>query len=286
MKHTSRWSNDRTKRNVKRVPGYLLVGLWAVFIIVLFGWVILASLSSTKEIFSGELLKSGARWKNYYKVLIENKMLRNIGNSCLYTFTSIALIDIVSCPAAYCLARVRFKLNPWIEKIIIIALSIPNIMIIMPMFYMFSKLKLTDSRLSIIFLYTAMSVPYTVYYLLTFFRGVSPSYEEAAYIDGATPFQAFIMIMVPLVKPAIVTVTIFNFISKWNEYFLALIFASKSELRTLGVGLYQMVQSLLLSGDWSGMFTAVVVAFVPTVIIYSILARQIISGVTEGGVKG
>lgn len=273
-------------QKLRRLPGYILVIVWTLFIAVLFGWVIMASLSSTKEIFSGHLMEGGPRWKNYYKVLIENKMLRNLGNSCLYTFSSIALIDIVSCPAAYCLARVRFKMNAFIEKLFVIGLSIPNIMIIMPMFYLFSKFGLTDNRFSIIFLFTAMSVPYTTYYLLTFFRGVSPSYEEAAYIDGATPMQTFIKIMVPLVKPAIVTVTIFNFIGKWNEYFLALIFASKSELRTLGVGLYQMVQSLLVSGDWSGMFTAVVVAFVPTVFIYTLLARQIISGVTEGGVKG
>ena len=279
-------SNDRLKRNVKKVPGYLLVILWTVFIGVLFGWLILASLSSTKDIFSGTLLDSGIRWDNYYKALIENKMLRNLGNSCLYTFSSIILIDVVSCPAAYCLARMKFRLNPIIEKLFVVGISIPGIMTIMPMFYMFSKLNLINSRLSIIFLYTSMSVPYTTYYLLTFFRGISKSYEEAAYIDGAGPYYTFLKIILPLVKPAVVTVTIFNFISKWNEYFLALIFASKSELRTLGVGLHQMVQSLLVSGDWAGMFTAVVVAFIPTVVIYAILARQIISGVTEGGVKG
>lgn len=279
-------SSDRLKKNVKKVPGYLLVILWTVFIAVLFGWLILASLSSTKDIFSGTLLASGVKWENYYRALIQNKMLRNLGNSCLYTFSSIILIDVVSCPAAYCLARMKFKLNPVIERLFVVGISIPGIMIIMPMFYMFSKLDLTNSRLSIIFLYTAMSVPYTTYYLLTFFRGVSTSYEEAAYIDGAGPYYTFLKIMLPLVKPAVVTVTIFNFISKWNEYFLALIFASKSELRTLGVGLHQMVQSLLVSGDWAGMFTAVVVAFIPTVVIYAILARQIISGVTEGGVKG
>ncbi|MBQ7841476.1 MAG: carbohydrate ABC transporter permease [Lachnospiraceae bacterium] len=279
-------SSDRLKKNVKKVPGYLLVILWTVFIAVLFGWLILASLSSTKDIFSGTLLASGVKWENYYRALIQNKMLRNLGNSCLYTFSSIILIDVVSCPAAYCLARMKFKLNPVIERLFVVGISIPGIMIIMPMFYMFSKLDLTNSRLSIIFLYTVMSVPYTTYYLLTFFRGVSTSYEEAAYIDGAGPYYTFLKIMLPLVKPAVVTVTIFNFISKWNEYFLALIFASKSELRTLGVGLHQMVQSLLVSGDWAGMFTAVVVAFIPTVVIYAILARQIISGVTEGGVKG
>ena len=285
MKST-RISKDRMKRNLKQVPSYTLVILWTLFIFVLFGWLILASLSSTKDIFSGTLLESGVRWNNYYKALIQNKMLRNLGNSCLYTFSSIVLIDVVACPAAYCLARMRFKLNPVIERLFVIGISVPGIMIIMPMFYMFSKLGLTNNRLSIIFLYTATSVPYTTYYLLTFFRSVSTSYEEAAYIDGAGPFYTFLTIMLPLVKPAVVTVTIFNFISKWNEYFLALIFASKSELRTLGVGLHQMVQSLLVSGDWSGMFTAVVIAFIPTVIIYAFLARQIISGVTEGGVKG
>ncbi len=286
MKNVSKPHAGRLGRKVKRVPGYLLVILWTIFIAILFGWVILASLSSTKEIFSGTLLAKGPRWENYYKALIQNKMLRNLGNSCLYTFTSIALIDVVACPAAYCLARMRFRLNPVIERLFVIALSIPGIMVIMPLFYLFSKFNITNSRLSIIFLYTAISVPYTTYYLLTFFRGISPSYEEAAYIDGAGPVYAFVKVILPLVKPAVVTVTIFNFISKWNEYFLALIFATKSELRTLGVGLQQLVQSLLISGDWSGMFTAVVVAFVPTVVIYTILARQIISGITEGGVKG
>lgn len=285
MKSSSSWRR-KIKKEWKLFPGYALVLFWTVFIFIIIGWVVCASLSSTREIFSGNLLAGGPRWKNYYKVLIENKMLRNLGNSCLYTFSSIILIDLVSCPAAYCISRIEFKLNGFLERMFVVGLSIPSIMIVMPMFFLFSKLRLINSRLTIIFLFTAMSVPYTTYYLLTFFKGISPTYEEAAYIDGCGPYQTYWQIILPLAKPAVITVTIFNFISKWNEYFLALIFASKSDLRTLGVGLYQMVQSLLISGDWSGMFTAVVVVFIPTMIVYAILARKIIAGVTSGGIKG
>ena len=92
--------------------------------------------------------------------------------------------------------------------------------------------------------------------------------------------------MFPLAQPAVVTVTIFNFITIWNEYFLALVFANKTELRSLGVGLYQIVYSLMNTGDWAGLFAAVVITFVPTVVIYIFLADKIISGVTAGGVKG
>ncbi|EHO49618.1 hypothetical protein HMPREF9099_02805 [Lachnospiraceae bacterium oral taxon 082 str. F0431] len=92
--------------------------------------------------------------------------------------------------------------------------------------------------------------------------------------------------MFPLAQPAIMTVTIFNFISRWNEYFMALIFANKSELRPVGVGLYQTVQSMMQSGDWAGMFASVVIVFMPTVIIYLFLSDKIVAGVTSGGVKG
>lgn len=105
-------------------------------------------------------------------------------------------------------------------------------------------------------------------------------------IDGHTNIQCFWKIMFPLAQPAIVTVSIFNFIGKWNEYFMALIFANKSNLRPIGVGLYQTVTSMMNSGDWAGMFASVVIVFVPTVVIYAFLSDKIISGVTAGGNKG
>lgn len=276
----------KLKRMLFRLPGYVLVIIWVSFTYFVLGWIILASLSTTKEIFTGKLLASGLHFSNYVKVLVTNKGLRNLMNSVIYTVPSVLLSLLISAPAAYCLSRFSFRGNDLIQKMILIGMAIPNIMIIMPLFSIVSRLKLSGSHLTLIFLYTATAIPGKTWFLMPFFRNVSTTYEDAAAIDGCDPVQCFWRIMLPLIQPALVTNTIFNFIGRWNEYFMAMIFANKAELRSVGVGLYQSVQSLMVSGDYAGMFASVVIVFLPTVIIYAFLSDKIISGVTAGGVKG
>ena len=276
----------KLKKELPRLPGYIIVTLWTAFIFCMIGWIILASLSTTKEIFTGSLLASGLHFENYTKALFTNKAALNLLNSVIYTVPSCILIIVVCAPAAYCMSRFKFRGAGLIQALIIIGLAIPNIMIVMPLFSIVSALNLSGTHFTLIFLYTACSVPYTTFFLLTFFKGISTSFEEAAAIDGCGPIQCFWKIMFPLAQPAIVTVSIFNFIGKWNEYFMALIFANKSNLRPIGVGLYQTVTSMMNSGDWAGMFASVVIVFIPTVVIYAFLSDKIISGVTAGGNKG
>ena len=276
----------KLKKELPHLPGYIIVILWTAFIFCMIGWIILASLSTTKEIFTGGLLASGLHFENYTKALFTNKAALNLLNSVIYTVPSCILIIVVCAPAAYCMSRFKFRGAGLIQALIIIGLAIPNIMIVMPLFSVVSALNLSGTHFTLIFLYTACSVPYTTFFLLTFFKGISTSFEEAAAIDGCGPIQCFWKIMFPLAQPAIVTVSIFNFIGKWNEYFMALIFANKSNLRPIGVGLYQTVTSMMNSGDWAGMFASVVIVFVPTVVIYAFLSDKIISGVTAGGNKG
>lgn len=281
-----RSKKDRILREARLIPGYLFVLLWVVAVFVIIGWIILASLSTTREIFKGDLIASGLQWSNYQKALFNNKLIVNLMNSTIYTVPSCILIILVCAPAAYCLSRFRFFGNQAFQKMILTGLSIPSIMIVMPLCSIISALNMSGSRFTMIFLYTATSVPYTTYFLMTFFKGISNTYAEAATIDGCGQVQCFWRIMFPLAQPAVITVTIFNFITIWNEYFLALVFANKTELRSLGVGLYQIVYSLMNTGDWAGLFAAVVITFIPTVVIYIFLADKIISGVTAGGVKG
>lgn len=276
----------RLKAEAPRLPGYIVVWIWTLFVFCMFGWIIMASLSTTKEIFTNELLSSGLHFENYVKALFTNNMGLYLLNSVIYTVPYCVFIIIVAAPAAYCMSRFKFKGSGLIQALIIVGLAIPNIMVVMPLFSIVNALDLSGSRLTLIFIYTAGSVPYTTYYLMTFFKSISTSFEEAAAIDGCSSVRAFWSIMFPLARPAIMTVTIFNFIGKWNEYFMALIFANKAELRPIGVGLYQTVTSMMNSGDWAGMFASVVIVFVPTVIIYAILSKHIIGGATAGGVKG
>ena len=204
----------------------------------------------------------------------------------LYTAISIVAIVIVACPAAYVLSRFRFKDNMFIRNLIATALGIPAIMIIMPLFGIITQLRLTNTRPTIIFLYIAMNVPFTIFFMLAFFKNLSFTFEEAAAIDGCSPIGTFWRIMFPLAQPGIITVTIFNFITVWNEYFMSMIFASNQKVRPVAVGLYNMVQGMRYTGDWGGMFASVVIVFAPTFFLYLFLSEKIIAGVTAGAIKG
>ena len=122
-------------------------------------------------------------------------------------------------------------------------------------------------------------------FLLTFFANISSTYEEAAALDGCPPAKAFWKIMFPMAQSGLVTVTIFNFINIWNEYFLSLIFANNDALRPVAVGLYGMLQSMQYTGNWAGMFAAVIIVFAPTFVLYLFLSEKLIGGIT-GGIKG
>ena len=268
--------------------GYTLVGLWVLFTFILISWVVFASFSTSQEIFSDHMFKfvSGFHFDNYVKAWSTQRVSVFFMNSLLYTLASCTAIVVISAPAAYVLSRFKFKGNALLQNMFATGLGIPLIMVIMPLFGLVSQLHLTNNRILIIFLYTAMNIPFGVFYLSAFFRNLSPSYEEAAAIDGCNPIAAFWIIIFPLAQPGIVTVSIFNFITVWNEYFMSLIFANRTAVRPVAVGLYNMIQSMRYTGDWGGMFASVVIVFLPTFILYLFLSERVIAGVTSGAIKG
>lgn len=268
------------------MPGYAMLNLWILFTFFIIGWIVVASFSTTPGIFSGKVLSSGFHPDNYTKALFTHNVATYFKNSMLYTFTACFGVIIVAAPAAYVLARFQFKFSNALQSIFVSALGIPQIMIILPLFALVTKLGIANSRLLLIILYIGINVPFTLFFLVTFFKTIPFTFEEAAAIDGCSPMKTFWVIILPLAQPAIITVTIFNFITVWNEYFMALIFANTSELRPVAVGLYSMIQSMRYIGDWAGMFAAVVIVFLPTFLLYIFLSEKIIAGVTGGGVKG
>ena len=165
----------------------------------------------------------------------------------------------------------------------------PIIMVILPLFGIVASTGVLNNvmlnKAVLIFLYIGINVPYTTIFLLTFFSNLSRTYEEAAAIDGCPPQKTFWKIMFPMAQSGIVTVTIFNFINIWNEYFLSLIFANSDQMKPVAVGLFGMINSMKYTGDWAGMFAAVTIVFLPTFILYIFLSEKIIGGVT-GGIKG
>jgi len=273
------------KQQLKLLPGYLLLILWLIFSIVLIGWIILASLSTTKEIFSNNLLESGFHFDNYLRIFEKHNMSVYFLNSILYAISGCVGTVLIGAPAAYVLSRFRFRGRRLINNTFVLLMSVPVVMLILPLFKMATQLHMTGSRVLLIILYICLNVPFSIFFLSGFFASLPEALEEAAEIDGCTPAKAFWRIMFPLAQPGVVTLCIINFINIWNEYFMALIFANETSMRTVSTGLQAIVQSMKYSGDWAGLFAGVVVVFLPTFILFILLSKKIIAGVTGGAVK-
>ena len=278
----------RVKEQLRLLPGHLIVGLWCLFTLGMLLWIVAASLSTSPEIMRGEVLKfaTGLHPENYAKAWTANNISVFFLNSLLYSTCTMIGSLLISAPAAYVLGRFVFRGNKVVRSGFITAMSLPHIMIVMPLFSMATRANLTGSKIVLIFIYIGMQVPYTTTFLISFFSSLSRVYEEAAAIDGCPPMKTFWKIMLPLAQPGLVTVGIFNFMNIWNEYFLSLIFASSERNMSVGPGLKSVLTAMQYTGDWGGLFAAVVIVFLPTLLLYVFLSEKIISGVTGGGIKG
>lgn len=284
------------KKEAKLLPGYVVIILWVIFTFVLLGWVLAASFSTTQDIFAGNAVSSffknfpgGLHIENYVKAWTTSNVSEFFMNSLEYSIISCVALILICAPAAYVLARFTFIGNKLIQTSFVSAMGLPVIMIILPLFGLISASGMLSDVISnkviLVLLYIGINIPYTTVFLLTFFANISRTYEEAAAIDGCPPMKTFWKIMFPMAQSGLVTVSIFNFINIWNEYFISLLIASRNETKPVAVGLYGMINSMKYTGDWAGMFAAVVIVFLPTFLLYIFLSEKIIGGVT-GGIKG
>ena len=281
-------SNTEARKQLRLLPGHIIVGIWCAFTLIMLLWIVCASLSTAPEIMKGQAMrfKTGLHFDNFVRAWSLNSISTYFMNSLLYGLISMVASVLISAPAAYVLARKVFKGSAAIKNSFVIAMAIPQIMIVMPLFSAAVRSGLSNSKFLLLILYTGMALPYTTTFLTAFFSNQSVVYEEAAAIDGASPMKTFWTIMFPLAQPGLVTVSIFNFMNVWNEYFLSMIFASSQKSMTVGPGLKSVLTAMQYTGDWGGLFAAVVIVFLPTLLIFIFLSRTIINGITAGGIKG
>ncbi len=191
MNNNIKTNNIRLRQQVRLIPGYILLILWCLFIVVMLGWIVIASLSTTKEIFSDNLLRSGPHWDNYTHVIKNGHLVTAFLNSLLYSASSVFFSILICAPAAYGLARFKFKFSEAIKRLLVIGLGVPGVMIIMPLFSLVSALNVSNSKITLIVIYVVTSIPFSTFYLLPAFTDISDSYEEAAAIDGCGPLRTF-----------------------------------------------------------------------------------------------
>lgn len=288
---TLRTGGYSLRNELSLLPGYVLLVTWVGFTAVVLCWVVAASLSTPAEIFKGTIFQfeSGIHLENYSRAWVTSNVSVFFANSLLYASISCVLLIVICAPYSYALQRFQFPGSKLIKTGLAATTGVPVIMVIVPIYMFVARAGLLkyeiSNRIVLITLFVAMKVPYTTIFLMAYFENISRSYEEAAAIDGCHPITAFWRIVFPMAQGGLITVTIFNFINIWNEYFLSLMFVNSDRLRPVALGLFSMINGMRYSGDWSGLFASVIIVFMPTFILYLLLSKYIIGGLT-GGVKG
>lgn len=209
-------------------------------------------------------------------------------NSILVTGASVALILALAAPAAYALARFRLPLGRTAYALFLAGLTIPAQLAMVPLFFELRALGLLDSRLGLVLVYSANGLPFAIFILAGFFRGLPRALHEAAVVDGCGEFAAFWRVMLPLSRPGLVTVAIFQFIGIWKEYFFAFMLVGGGDggARTLPLGLANLAITAQYGGDQARLFAGLVIVTLPILLVYVLLQRQLVAGIAAGALKG
>lgn len=259
---------------------------WCAFSLFVFFWVINSSLKTNRGFFTDIWgLAQNPAMGNYAKVWLKYKLGTFFINSVTVVLPAVLGLLAVCAPAAYVLSRINFPFKRSVSKAVYFGMGIPYQLLLVPLFFLLFDLSLINTRLGLIIVYMSLSIPFTVFLLSGYFKTLPASLEEAAAIDGSGPIRTFFRIMLPLAKNGLVTAGILNFIGLWNEFLLALTFISKESHYTLSMGLYALQGSLQYTGDWVSLFAAFTMVVIPTFVLFLLLSRTIVAGMTMGAVK-
>ncbi len=272
-------------KNLKILQYIILIIVAFVQIYPLF-WLLTFSLKSNLEIFGKNplALPKSFMISNYANILVNGNLLTYLFNSVFVTAITIAFSTIISAMAAYAIARMCWKIKEHVLTYFLLGLMIPMQATLLPLFLMMKRTGAYNTPWALILPYTGFALPMAIFIFVGFFRSIPKEMEEAAFIDGASIYQIFRVIMLPLIKPAIATVSIFTFLSCWNELMFAITFISKEQFKTLTVGIMGMVG--MYATNWGELGAGLVVAALPTVIIYVFMSSQVEKSFTTGAIKG
>jgi raffinose/stachyose/melibiose transport system permease protein len=262
----------------------LMLAINAVIMIYPLFVMVMSSFKTNAEIFSSPFaLPSSFSLTNAERVWNETNFVRYLANSVGITIAAVALILLFSTMAAYAIARYQFRLSALVLMFFLSGMTVPLKLAIIPLFIQLDSLGLVDSYAGLVLVYVAMGIPSAVFIMTGFLRTLPRELEESARMDGASEFRIMRSIMLPLARPALVIVAIQNAVPIWNDFFFPLVLITSDELKTLPQGLTVFVGEF--TTDWGVLFTGLTLAALPITLLYIVLSKQFISGITQGAVK-
>ena len=274
------------KRLFARLGFYLLVTAIVLYALFPFYYAIVTSFKTGPELFSVDYFPVRWHWDNYIAVFREQPFAHNIFNSVLVSFTVVALSLLLGVTAAFALGRVRFRGRGLLLLTVLGVSMFPQVAVLSGMFELIRGLGLYNNLFGLVVSYLIFTLPFTVWVLTTFMRDLPKELEEAAIMDGATPWQIIVKVFLPLMWPALVATGLLAFIAAWNEFLFALTFTLSNEQRTVPVAIALISGASQYELPWGNIMAASVIVTLPVVGLVLIFQRRIVSGLTAGAVKG
>jgi multiple sugar transport system permease protein len=270
-----------------RTGQYVLLVLYMLFLAFPLLWLLSVSFKSPRELVElyPSLIPHDITFDNYHVAFTENGLVHAAWNSFKVATATAIVTTLIALPAAYVFARRRGIISQVGLGWILLSQIFPLILIIIPLFLLLRDLKLTNSHLGLIVVYNVWALPFVLWMLYSYVRGIPPDLEEAATVDGATRLQILTGIIAPLLLPGIVVSTLFAFITAWNEFFFALVILESPDLPTLPLRLAQYVgiEGVVRFGPLAA---AALLATLPSLVLFTIIQRWLTRGLLAGAVKG
>ncbi|MGY4765414.1 carbohydrate ABC transporter permease [Kribbella sp. CWNU-51] len=279
---------DKRAQEGKRVAttAHIALILWSLLVILPLLWTLLSSFKTTQEILGNPLSLPGKlQFSNYASAWTTAGIGRYFANTVVVVGSALVLVMILGAMCAYVLARFSFRGNRLIYYSMLAGLTFPVFLAIVPLFFVLKNLALLNTLPGLIITYVAFALPFTVFFLHSFFKALPGEIYEAAQIDGAGEWRTFFAVMLPMARPGMASVAIFNFLGLWNQFLLPVALNSDSNNYVLSQGMASFASQAGYAVDFGALFAAVVITVAPVLVVYIIFQRQLQVSVTAGGVK-
>ncbi|WP_438765754.1 carbohydrate ABC transporter permease [Kushneria sp. TE3] len=276
----------RLKAVLLKIGFWLLVAVLMLYAVFPFYYAVVTSLKPSSELFEVSYWVDSVDLSNYATVLSQPTFLAAIRNSVIVALSVVAIALLLGLTAAWALGRVRFRGRTTVMMLVLGVSMFPQVAVLSGLFEVIRTLDLYNSPGGLILSYTIFTLPFTVWILTTFMRQLPDELEEAAIVDGASPWVTLTKVFMPLLWPAMATTGLLAFIAAWNEFLFALTFTLTDSQRTVPVAIALISGGSQYELPWGPIMAASVIVTVPLVVLVVIFQRRIVSGLTAGAVKG
>jgi multiple sugar transport system permease protein len=265
---------------------WIAVAAIVVFCLLPFYWLINISLKTGADLSSSDIVPPDPSLDNYTSIFEDSSFTKALRNSAIVSLVTTILGIVVGSFAAYALARLKMRGKGILLAVVLSITTFPQIAIAAPLFRLWGDIGIYDTLIGLVIPYLTFALPLSIYILVSFFREIPKDLEEAALVDGATHFEAFRKVVVPLAAPGLATTAILTFIAAWNEFLLATTLTTSPSARTTPVAISQFTGSSQFEVPLGTQSAASVVISIPLIILVLLFQKRIVAGLTAGAVKG